>query len=920
MDRIAQMITNRLSLRPPQKRSLEILNELVEKLTLKKPTPDPSQEGTTPTPNPSQEGNKEVGMFQGGNFLKEQLEIVKNAYPTCTDFERDFPSLCFALATGVGKTRLMGAFIAYLHFAKGTKNFFVLAPNLTIYNKLIEDFSNPNHPKYVFRGIGEFVNNRPRVITGDNYQHAAQRTLFESDVHINVFNISKINAETRGNKKPRIKRLSEYLGDSYFDFLSDLNDLVLLMDESHHYRADRGMQVINELNPILGLELTATPQVERSGGAIKFKNVVYEYSLAKAIQDGFVKEPAVATRKDFDPGHYSAEDLDRIKLEDGIRIHEDTKVALNIYARDNRVKEISPFVLVVSKDTNHAGKLKELITSHAFFEGYYAEKVMEIHSNQTGGEKEENIAQLISLENPDNKIEIVIHVNMLKEGWDVTNLYTIIPLRTAASMTLREQTIGRGLRLPYGERTGSDKVDKLTIVAHDRFQEIIEEANKPDSIIRRENIIEIDEQELSQQKEVITSFSNIEKEFDDERKRIEQITQPEEKQKAENNLEVRKLIISTLPELSKNVSNINELTKSEIKQIAVEKVKEKIYSDPQRYLFAEEQIREVENAYETVVKDFVQNIIEIPRITIQQSDEISSGFEKFDLDTGSLNYQPVSEEILVKKLREQENNIDTIIGKRGISNDNLENIIVNELINFPEIDYDIQADFLFTLTGQAMDKFKTYLDEDKLKNVVLSHKKEIGQYIYSQLMQHFYCKVPSFEKPVVRPFTRIEEHNFSKYTKDSIHHYTETITPTNSIPGKVFSGFNKACHSLYKFDSKTEKDLTIVLEQDTTVLKWLRPASSQFTIYWKHNSNRYCPDFVVETKDTIYLVETKKVGDIETADVQEKAQAALQYCRHATEFTTQNGGKPWKYVLIPHNAVMLNMSFNLLAKQNEYQG
>ena len=890
MNRIANSIKNRLSLRYPQAESLRILNDLTDKLTLEKDID-----------------------------LTTELEKVKNTYPTCTDFERNFPSICFSLATGVGKTRLMGAFITYLYLAKGIKNYFVMAPNLTIYNKLIEDFSNPNHPKYVFRGIGEFATYRPHVITGDDY-HYPQKTLFGSEVRINVFNISKINAETRGNKEPRIKRLSEYLGDSYFNYLSNINDLVLLMDESHHYRADRGMQVINELNPILGLELTATPQVERSGGAIKFKNVVYEYSLAKAIKDGFVKEPAVATRKDFDPSHYSIEDLDRIKLEDGIRIHEDTKVALDIYARDNRAKEVHPFVLVVAKDTNHAGILKELITSNAFFEGYYADRVMEIHSSQTGGEKEENIVKLISLENANNTIEIVIHVNMLKEGWDVTNLYTIIPLRTAASMTLREQTIGRGLRLPYGERTGSDKVDKLTIVAHDKFQEIIEEANKPDSIIRRENIIEIDEQELSRQKEVITSFSNIEKQFDEEQKRIEQISQPEERQKAEINLEVRKLIISTLPELSKDVANINELTKSEIKQIAVEKIKQKIYSDPQRHLFAEKEIREVENAYEMVVNDFVQNIIEIPRITIQQSDEIVSGFENFDLDTKSLNYQPVSEEILVKKLREQENSIDTIIGKGRIVVDNLENIIVNELINFPEIDYDEQAGFLFKLAGEAVGKFKTYLDEDKLMNVVQFHKKEIGQYIYSQLMQHFYCKAPSYEKPVVRSFTRIEEHNFSKYTKDSIHHYTETITPTSAIPSKVFSGFNKACHSLYKFDSKTEKDFAIVLEQDTTVLKWLRPASSQFNIYWKHNSNRYCPDFVVQQKDTIYLVETKKGGDIETTEVQEKAQAALQYCQHATEFTTQNGGKPWKYVLIPHNAVMLNMSFDVLAKQNEYNG
>lgn len=93
-----------------------------------------------------------------------EFEKVRNLYPTCSDFERDFPSLCFALATGVGKTRLMGAFITYLHLAKDIMNFFVLAPNLTIYRKLIEDFSNPNHPKYVFKGIGEFAQNPPRII------------------------------------------------------------------------------------------------------------------------------------------------------------------------------------------------------------------------------------------------------------------------------------------------------------------------------------------------------------------------------------------------------------------------------------------------------------------------------------------------------------------------------------------------------------------------------------------------------------------------------------------------------------------------------------------------------------------------------------------------------------------------------------
>src|SRR3989339_1988355 len=518
MNRITQSIKNRLSLRPPQADSLNILAELTDRLTLRKHTPDPSREGNT---------------------LSSELEIVKSAYLTCTDFERNFPSICFSLATGVGKTRLMGAFVVYLYLTKGIKNFFILAPNITIYNKLIEDFSNSTSPKYVFQGIGEFVHRQPRIVTGDNYESVSQTSLFKTGIHINVFNISKINAETKGGKPPRIKRLTECLGDSYFNYLSSLDDLVLLMDESHHYRADRGMQVINELNPILGLELTATPQIERSGGAIKFKNVVFEYSLAKAIQDGFVKEPAVATRKDFNPSQYSADELDRIKLEDGIRIHEDTKVALDIYARDNKVKPVKPFVLVVAQDTTHAGKLKQLIISSAFFEGYYADKVMEIHSNQSGEEKEENIEKLISLENLENKMEIVIHVNMLKEGWDVTNLYTIIPLRTATSMTLREQTIGRGLRLPYGKRTCVDKVDKLTIVAHDKFQKIIDAANKPDSIIKRQNIIEIDPSALPPDQTVLSSKSSMEAAFDEERKVIDAMTESPDKEAAGFDLEAK---------------------------------------------------------------------------------------------------------------------------------------------------------------------------------------------------------------------------------------------------------------------------------------------------------------------------------------------------------------------------------------------
>ena len=82
---------------------------------------------------------------------------------------------------------------------------------------------------------------------------------------------------------------------------------------------------------------------------------------------------------------------------------------------------------------------------------------------------------------------------MLKEGWDVNNLYTIVPLRTAASKILREQMVGRGLRLPYGERTGDKDVDSVMLTAHDKFSDILKEAQKGDSIFKAGNVIKAEE-------------------------------------------------------------------------------------------------------------------------------------------------------------------------------------------------------------------------------------------------------------------------------------------------------------------------------------------------------------------------------------------------------------------------------------------
>ncbi len=162
---------------------------------------------------------------------KEALkDKAHNNYPIFTDYDRAFPSFTFALATGVGKTRLMGAFITYLYARKNIKNFLVVAPSLTIYNKLINDFANSSSSKYVFNGVGCF-DFGPHVISGDEYRKVNFGNF--SDVKIFVYNAQKFNSN---DENRRFNSLNEVLGKSFFDYLSELDDLVVLMDEAHHYR------------------------------------------------------------------------------------------------------------------------------------------------------------------------------------------------------------------------------------------------------------------------------------------------------------------------------------------------------------------------------------------------------------------------------------------------------------------------------------------------------------------------------------------------------------------------------------------------------------------------------------------------------------------------------------------------------------
>ncbi|EPX3303676.1 DEAD/DEAH box helicase, partial [Citrobacter freundii] len=672
------------NLKPEQ---LRAINNVIGRLSLRQPQQDSLRALAVAI------SASEHKLLNPKRDVPELLETLKAQFPKLSDFERDFPSLCFALATGVGKTRLMGAFITYLYQVHGIRNYFVLAPNLTIYEKLISDFS-PASPKYVFKGITDFVLAPPEVITGDNYESRGAQVMGDlfGSVRVNVFNIAKINTEVRGGKAPRIKRLAETLGESYFEYLSNLPDLVLLMDESHRYRADAGMRALNELNPLFALELTATPFTESSRGPVHFKNVVIDYPLACAMDDGFVKEPAVVTQRNFDASQYDKDELETIKLMDGIRLHEQTKVDLITYAHENDAKLVKPFMLVIARDTTHAAEL--LTKLETVFDGHYRGKVIQVDSSN---KEEETIQALLNVEHVDEPTEIVIHVNMLKEGWDVTNLYTIVPLRAANARTLIEQSIGRGLRLPYGKRTGVEAVDTLSIVAHDKFQEIVDEANDPNNPLRLKTRV-LDRPEDDVTKQSVQVKSNLEQQLtgsgvtatgaDGNR----EVQEPKATYTTPNQQTVARAALDVIKQYQTRPTDAptsKALLTTEVKAQITEQVEAQLTQE-QRELFTEESV-DIAAIVEQVTQLTVDNTIDIPRIIVSPSGEVRTGYHPFDLDIAAIKgLKPIDRTLIQQSLQD---NHQTIRGEGDSGNYEpvKQNYILKKLFDYDDIPYDEQA-------------------------------------------------------------------------------------------------------------------------------------------------------------------------------------------------------------------------------------
>ncbi|MCA9937519.1 MAG: hypothetical protein KC418_02680 [Anaerolineales bacterium] len=311
----------------------------------------------------------------------------------------------------------------------------------------------------------------------------------------------------------------------------------------------------------------------------------------------------------------------------------------------------------------------------------------------------------------------------------------------------------------------------------------------------------------------------------------------------------------------------------------------------------------------------MQGTIDIPRIVVVPTGEVTTGFNFFTLDTNNVHYQPVDRDLLIQSLQTNEQeSLNT--GGRIASEARPEDYLVRRLVDFPDISYDDQADLLYDLAGQMVRHLQSYLaDEQETVNVLLYYQRPLADLIHAQMQTHRWEKATGYEARVTKGFTTLKESAFTSAADQPIQDIHVPPADKSKIRRLVFGNFARCLYLYQKFDSDAERKLAIILEREAE--KWFKPVLGQFQIYYKLGveQKEYQPDFVAETAVTIYLLEPKAANEMESIEVLAKRDAAVTWCKHATDHALANGGKPWQYALIPHDAIAENMTLTGLAAQ-----
>ncbi len=433
-------------------------------------------------------------------------------------FTEDWLRFVIKMATGVGKTKVMSLVVAWAYFHKKyeadsnlAKNFLLITPNVIVFERIKNDFeglkiffSDPVLPDNGYEGQNWQDDFQMTLHLQDDLRGVSDTgNIFLTNIHRvfegDVREASVGDEDTTGyflGNKPVTKT-----NDSTVDLgmiVRDIDELIIINDEAHHIHDEKlawykSIQDIdNRLKQkgsglALQLDVTATPR--KNDGSI-FVQTISDYPLVEAIHQRIVKNPVVPDAASRGKLKENQSPLFSVKYQDYIN--------LGIEEWRKVYKQLKPMgkksiLFIMTDDTKNCDEVAQYIeTSFADLKG----AVLTIHTNKSGEISEtvsgKNKDELDLLRKQANDIDewespykAIVSVMMLKEGWDVKNVTTIVGLRpyAADSKILPEQTLGRGLRRMF---FGRDDVDEyVSVVGTPAFMDFVESINGEGIILEK---------------------------------------------------------------------------------------------------------------------------------------------------------------------------------------------------------------------------------------------------------------------------------------------------------------------------------------------------------------------------------------------------------------------------------------------------
>jgi type III restriction enzyme len=395
------------------------------------------------------------------------------------------------MATGSGKTVVMALLMVWSYFNRLREgktnladNFLLVAPNVIVLERLERDLLDgsifrdlPMIPPYM-RGQWNL-----KVITrGDSGIPNPSGNLFLQNIQ-QLYESRDIDRWTPENAVQALlgrpaQKAVEKTALSVLHHLKNLDNLIVMNDEAHHVHEEelawyKTLATLNRTIPgglKLWLDFSATPK-DQNGTF--FSWIIVDYPLAEAVEDSIVKAPVILhTVKKKDPENVTQDNVTSVYRPWITTAYERWKEHSAHYAKLGK----KPVLFIMCEKNAFADELAKVVRG---LPGVREEEVLTIHTDSTGevrkGDLEDLRIKARDIDQPKNKIKVVVSVLMLREGWDVQNVTISLGLRpfTAKAKILPEQAIGRGLRLMSGVST--DTRQTLEVIGTEAFEDIVKE-------------------------------------------------------------------------------------------------------------------------------------------------------------------------------------------------------------------------------------------------------------------------------------------------------------------------------------------------------------------------------------------------------------------------------------------------------------